>query len=525
MNVLAIYHCSVKTISRGQGRSAVGAVAYRAGEKLYNSYDGITHDYTKKGGVEYSQIMLPNNAPTEYKDREKLWNAVEHAEKRINSRTAREIEVALPAELSRENQIKLIQEYVRENFVKKGMCVDFSIHDKGDGNPHAHIMLTTREVSPDGFTSKNREWDKKESLEEWRENWAIECNKSLENHDIKERIDHRSYKDQGINKEPTVHLGKAHKLEKRGIDSERGNLNREIQELNALKSEFEQIKKEYMELQQGAQETPIEEEPDKKILPEEKEKKNPDAEIPEAISTAERKAKKMHTLKVMYVKTEIEIQRNHELREQLQKEKLQLERTADKIIGRIDNLNTYSSRIQELSEKKQGLNLFKGKEKKQLEEQIKSLEAMIKKEKEYLYLEFDISPDKAAGKIKDMENQYKENYSKINSQMLPTSELEQLKHELSFIELEYKKEKILLEANPDKQSVEELLKQKRSRSVGIYDTMQLARVESKLNHIHRKELNLIVQHNPHNIQLAQIVQNMQQASVAKGISKGLTMKR
>lgn len=520
MNVLAIYHCTVKTISRGQGRSAVGAAAYRAGEKLYNSYDGITHDYTKKGGVEYSQIILPNNAPVEYEDRETLWNAVEHAEKRINSRTAREIEVALPAELTRENQIKLIQEYARTNFMQKGMCVDFSIHDKGDGNPHAHIMITTREVTQEGFTSKNREWDKKESLETWRENWAIECNKSLEKYGFEKRIDHRSYKDQGIDKEPTIHLGKAHRLEKRGINSERGNLNREIQELNALKAEFEQIKKEYMKLKQDDQETPIEQQPGKNILPEEKGvDKLINEQIPEGKSTAEEIANKMHNLKMLYVKTEREIQKNHTLWEQLQQEKTHLEKNVDKIIGRINKIEAYTVKIHELSERKQALNLFKGQEKKQLEEQIKSLGVMAKAEEEHLYLEFNVSPKEVAGKIQDMENQYKENLSRINSNRLPAGELELLKQQLSLIELAYKKEKILLEENPDKQGVEELLKQRRLKSHSMYDTMQLARMESKLNHIHKMDLNLIVRHNTNNTQLAQIVQNMQHVLLEKGISR------
>lgn len=146
---MAIYHCTCKIISRGQGRSAVGAAAYRSGEKLYNEYDGIEHDYTKKGGVVYSEIMLCENAPKEYQDRQTLWNAVEQIEKSSKAQLAREYEVALPVELSREEQIKLVRDFAKENFVDNGMCVDFSIHDKEDGNPHAHIMLTTRPIEQD----------------------------------------------------------------------------------------------------------------------------------------------------------------------------------------------------------------------------------------------------------------------------------------------------------------------------------------------------------------------------------------
>lgn len=147
---MAIYHCHCKVISRGQGRSAIGAAAYRSGEKLTNEYDGITHDYTQKGGVVYSEVMLCENAPEEWKEREVLWNAVEKSEKDGRAQLAREYELALPRELSREEQIQLTRDYVQEQFVNKGMCADFSIHDKEDGNPHAHIMVTMRPIDEKG---------------------------------------------------------------------------------------------------------------------------------------------------------------------------------------------------------------------------------------------------------------------------------------------------------------------------------------------------------------------------------------
>ena len=138
---MAIYHCNCKIISRGQGRSAVGAAAYRSGEKITNEYDGITHDYTKKSGVVYAEIMLPEHAPQEWKDRSTLWNEVERIEKGSRAQLAREYEVALPREISREEQIQLVRDFVQENFVNKGMCADIAVHDKGDGNPHVHILL------------------------------------------------------------------------------------------------------------------------------------------------------------------------------------------------------------------------------------------------------------------------------------------------------------------------------------------------------------------------------------------------
>ena len=143
---MAIYHCSIKIISRGKGKSAVAAAAYRSGENLTNEYDGITHDYTRKGGVVYTEILLPDHAPAEYADRAVLWNAVEKIEKAKNAQLAREIEIALPHELTREQGISLVREYVKEQFVNAGMCADIAIHDKEDGNSHAHVMLTIRPI-------------------------------------------------------------------------------------------------------------------------------------------------------------------------------------------------------------------------------------------------------------------------------------------------------------------------------------------------------------------------------------------
>lgn len=258
---MAIYHCTCKIISRGQGRSAVGAAAYRSGKKLYNEYDGIEHDYTKKSGVVYSEIMLCENAPKEYQDRQTLWNAVEQIEKSSKAQLAREYEVALPVELSREEQIKLVRDFAKENFVDNGMCVDFSIHDKEDGNPHAHIMLTTRPIEQDNSwgvkqkkeyildkngqkqydkkkqtykckTVKTTNWDSKEFLQRSRESWAEKVNQELEKKSLPQRIDHRSLKEQGVDRVPTIHEGGARKLEKRGIKTDRGKINREIKTAN-----------------------------------------------------------------------------------------------------------------------------------------------------------------------------------------------------------------------------------------------------------------------------------------------------
>ena len=234
---IAIYHCHIQIISRGKGKSAVAAAAYRSGEKILNQWDGITHDYTHKSGVIHSEIILPSHAPPVLADRSNLWNSVELAEKATNSQLAREIEIALPVELTEEEQINLVRTYVQDSFVAAGMCADFSIHDKADGNPHAHIMLTMRPLLEDGsWGAKCRkvydldkkvqrisngkggwkthrenvnDWNDREKAEVWRKSWADYANRALEQAGHSERIDNHSYAIQGVEKIPSIHLGVA----------------------------------------------------------------------------------------------------------------------------------------------------------------------------------------------------------------------------------------------------------------------------------------------------------------------------
>jgi hypothetical protein len=232
---MAIFHSSSQVIGRSSGKSSVGASAYRAGEKIYNERDGLEHDYTKKDGVVYKQILTPENAPEWAKDRSKLWNEVERVEKRKDSQLAREINIALPNELNREQQVNLLKNYVQENFVSKGMIADTVIHDTGKGNPHAHIMLTMRDITQEGFGKKNREWNSKENVEKWREQLADHINKALEKVGIKDRVDHRSYKDQGIDKVATKHEGHVVRaMESRGIETDIGNYNRQALDKNKM---------------------------------------------------------------------------------------------------------------------------------------------------------------------------------------------------------------------------------------------------------------------------------------------------
>ena len=264
---MAIYHLCIKIISRGKGKSAVAASAYRSGEKIKNEYDGIVHDFTRKGGIAHTEILLPQNAPQEFANRSVLWNSVEKKEKSKNSQLAREIEIALPKELDREKQIELVRNYVKENFVDVGMCADIAIHDKNDGNPHAHILLTMRPLNEDktwGAKSKKEyildengekvklkngnyktrkintvDWNEQDKAEHWRKAWADIINKCLEENSIQDKVDHRSYQRQGIEQISTIHLGvSATQMEKKGIATDRGNINREIRKQNRILQEI-----------------------------------------------------------------------------------------------------------------------------------------------------------------------------------------------------------------------------------------------------------------------------------------------
>jgi len=190
--------------------------------------------------------MLPDHAPSEYADRAILWNAVEKVERYKTAQLAREIEIALPVELSREQNIMLVQRYVKDNFVRQGMCADICIHDVGSGNPHAHIMLTMRPIEKDkswgaksqtvdGKKVPTTDWNEHDRAEDWRKAWAAYCNTALRIHGHESIIDHRSYERQGINQVPTIHLGvAASQMERRGIRTERGDINREIEVTNSL---------------------------------------------------------------------------------------------------------------------------------------------------------------------------------------------------------------------------------------------------------------------------------------------------
>ena len=312
---MAIYHFEAKVITRGTGRSVVAAAAYASCSQIYNDYDGINHDYTRKQGCVYSEIFLPTNVPTEWQDRAELWNAVEAAEKSKDSQLARELIVALPIELQIDEWKSILKTFITENCVDKGMCADVSIHDTDGHNPHAHILLTMRPLDDkgkwqaktqkeyfckrgddeQGFTadefksaqadgwekqyqyfvgkkkiymtpseakaqsleraSKNpkstrygrqnpicAEWNSEEQITVWRKAWEDVTNVELKRKNALEHIDCRSFKDRGIDEQPTIHEGvTARIIEQRGGVSERCEMNRQIRKDNALLRELKAL--------------------------------------------------------------------------------------------------------------------------------------------------------------------------------------------------------------------------------------------------------------------------------------------
>ena len=269
---MPVPHLEIRIVQRSKGSSAVAGAAYQAGEKLFSEYDQKMKNYLYKKEVVYTEVMLPTNAPPGYADRATLWNAAEEVEKQWNSQLARRFVVALPRETPTEMYPQMMQEYCREHFVSKGMCCDFAIHDPDPPghNPHCHIMLTMRAIDENGkWLPKSRkvydldengerirlpsgnwkshkedtvDWNDQKYAEIWRQGWADTANRYLEAIGSPERLDLRSYARQGIDKIPTVHMGPAvSQLEKKGIQTNIGNLNRDIKAANSLMQSIRQM--------------------------------------------------------------------------------------------------------------------------------------------------------------------------------------------------------------------------------------------------------------------------------------------
>lgn len=290
-------HFDVKIIQRSKRQSAVASAAYQSGERLFSEYDQKQKYYSHKSEIVHTEIMLPPHAPPEYADRNTLWNAAEAIEKQWNSQLARRFVLAIPRELPPEQYADLIRDYCREFFVSKGMIADFAIHDKGDGNPHAHILLTMRAMDETGkWLPKSRkvydldengerirlasgrwkshkedtvDWNEQYHAEEWRHGWEIVQNKYLELAGSPERIDMRSYERQGLDIIPTVHMGTAvSALERKGIATNIGNLNRDIKAanrmMNAIRSTIKSLRDWIADILEATKEVIAENEAEKK---------------------------------------------------------------------------------------------------------------------------------------------------------------------------------------------------------------------------------------------------------------------
>ena len=263
-------HNEISIVQRSHRQSAVAAAAYQSGEKLFCEYDQKVKHYPEKRGIVHNEILLPANAPLEYTDRNTLWNAAEAVEKQWNSQLARRWVLSIPREIPPDQYAALVRDFCRQQFVSKGMCVDFAIHDKGDGNPHAHVMLTMRAMDergkwlpksrkvyeldkngeriklPSGRWKSHKEdtvdWNGRKYGEIWRHEWEVIQNRYLEANNRPERVDLRSYERQGLDIIPTVHEGAAvRQMEKRGIQTNIGNLNREIKAANSLMKSIRQL--------------------------------------------------------------------------------------------------------------------------------------------------------------------------------------------------------------------------------------------------------------------------------------------
>lgn len=390
---MAIYHLKVTVGSRKKGQSAIAAAAYRSGSKIFEKETGLTSDFTRKHGVIYGEVALCENAPSEYRNREVLWNAVQKVETAKDARLWREIEVALPKELSREQQIEIVKKFVK-HFTDQGMCADWSIHDKGDGNPHAHIMLTTRSILPNGeWAAKSKKvyeldengekiplidkktgkqkvdkngrkqwknhkedynnWNENERIEEWRTLWEEVCNEYLSEEN---KIDHRSFERQGkTDVLPTIHEGYvARAMERRGEISERMEINRMRKAYNEINQEINQtairMNASVAEAREIAKELSSKAEKEKVVAP-----------VP-----LEEYANNILSARNRYFADSINLSVKNRAYRDTDYSKLRMTSKADKAEVSVKALPRFAEKVRSLSEKIKSLSFFKRKEKLQL---------------------------------------------------------------------------------------------------------------------------------------------------------------
>ena len=490
---MAIYYMNVKTIGGNKGRSSIGAAAYRAGERLRNENDGITHDYTKrrgavsasayrsgqelnthdfthKRGIVHSEIMLPNYAPVTFRDRGTLWNAAEQSERNRNARTGREVVVALPNELSTEQQVIIVRDYVQRNFVDKGMCADFSVHSghihsrKNEAypfqdltvrkeNPHAHIQLTVRPLNRNGtWGAKSKkeyildregkriklpsgnwksrkidatDWDKTDTLVKWREDWAVTVNREFGRLNIPERIDHRTLKAQGINREPTKHMGhEAWNLEKKGIKTDIGNTNRGIMERNrALEQQEKQARAKLASVQQK-----------------QKEHQEP---------TAQAVAEHMNKLNDDYITLKKYVSDTQSVSQQRRHQLVKMESYIKSMQQRTEDIYKQYNNLQNARTVRDGMERTQSK--KAIELHIQQLENTYRRSWDYYQRTYNVSPDKAQQEIKRLHQEYQKAHTSYCTEV--PQDISRYTKRLREYEIEYKKDRLFAEVRPDSQEI------------------------------------------------------------------------
>jgi len=470
--------------------------------------------------------MIPANAPEAFQDRQTLWNAVDKFNNSSNAQLAREVEIGLPVEFTRQEQIKILQEYVKKSFVDRGMCADICVHDRADGNPHAHVMLTMNPINDGQFGEKSRkiydldadgnkiynpvtkqykchkqnltDWNRPTNAEQWRESWAAICNREFERKGIPERLDHRSYKRQGVEKVPTIHLGQeAHQLEKRGVRTERGNYNREVERFNAsyrktVSEVTEQLREMYLQSQareqaareqaaaeQAAKEKAMKEQAQRDERekagreqaannrdPREREGREPDVaptsqrptvqgaeETKAPISAEERNGqldeagKQLGEVKNTYFRSVQEIETIGARRSELNHE-------TTRIGGNISSLEAYRSTIESNERKlarlqtdRDQLGAFSFKAKAKIDGQIASVQQSQTQAEKSLQDEYSITKDQIPAKLTELQQQARRTEKAIND--LPN--VEQKQNEADSAEQEYKTKKIGTDVLPEQE--------------------------------------------------------------------------
>jgi hypothetical protein len=557
---MGVYHFHVDVLSRSSGRSAVGAAAYQSGEKLhataYVAYqsgekiiaegDQIVHDYTRKTGVVHKEILLPQNAPREYADRETLWNAVEKRERRRDARLMREIDAALQVEFTLQENIELLREYIEDNFVSKGMIADLAIHDKKDGNPHAHIKLTLRDVTPEGFGKVNRDWNTTAELVSWRKNWSDINNRLFERKEIDERIDHRSYRARGIDREPTIHLGhEAAALERKGIRTEKGDYNREIQRRNDERAKketalreiaekphepYEDEKPEHLEeLQKIVKEATLEKELQKTrqtpktarhiefdtVRPFEPEPKPELENESPFISELEKHlkaekamqhiekmrpplnaqeiAKHMNALKEDYFVLEVEKILLMETHNADRHDLPPLEYHAELVDEYVKNIDTLHGRAAQLQESRRNVSFLDFKGKKDTDEKIRRAEQEIKKARDFFKNRFHIDPAQAHEELKRLQEEIRIKKDELNEKQILVQAIRKKQEKL---ELEYHTQKLLAETRPDHHQITQIIEEMNKTPDTIHDKLLYEQIDRRLNTLAQEHFQKVIENLP-----------------------------